>query len=172
MSTKDQSKSSLFNRIATDLFDPEELLRAVEEEALRARPETKREYVAPRSPTEAKLAEFCAQVLGVERVGVEDNFFDLGGHSLLATQVVSRVRRGFNVDLPLRSLFFEAPTVALLAGLVEERRAGGVLAEAAKIEALPRREEPDLEQLLSSIDQLSDEEVEALIQEKKLGRGV
>ncbi len=69
------------------------------------------EYVAPRTPLEEAVAAIWAQVLGVERIGVEDDFFALGGHSLLATQVVAQVRSDFAVDLPLHSLF-TCPTVA------------------------------------------------------------
>ncbi|HEX6751683.1 MAG TPA: amino acid adenylation domain-containing protein [Longimicrobium sp.] len=75
-------------------------------------------YVAPRTPAEERMAGIWAEVLGVERVGGEDNFFDLGGHSLLATQLVSRVREAFRTELPLRAVF-EAPTLAELAGRVE-----------------------------------------------------
>ncbi|HEV2733209.1 MAG TPA: condensation domain-containing protein, partial [Longimicrobiaceae bacterium] len=80
--------------------------------------------VAPRTPAEEVLAEIWAETLRLERVGVTASFFELGGHSLLATQVVSRVRQVFGVEVPLRALF-EGPTVAELAGRVEEiRRAG------------------------------------------------
>ncbi|MFP2933118.1 amino acid adenylation domain-containing protein, partial [Pyxidicoccus sp. 3LG] len=63
------------------------------------------EYVAPRTPTEQRLASLWSEVLAVPRVGASDDFFALGGHSLLATQLVSRVRSAFDVELPLRALF-------------------------------------------------------------------
>ena len=75
-------------------------------------------WQAPRTPAEELLAGIWAQVLGVERVGVEENFFELGGHSLLATQVMSRVKDVFGVELPLRRLF-ASPTVAALAAELE-----------------------------------------------------
>jgi thioesterase domain-containing protein len=70
-------------------------------------------YVPPRTPTEQILADIWANVLGIGKVGVFDDFFALGGQSLLATQMVSRVKRALGVDLPLRALF-EAPTIAAL----------------------------------------------------------
>ncbi len=83
--------------------------------------EERADYTAPRSPVEILLAEIWAAVLGVERVGVHDDFFALGGHSLLATQVVSRVREACGASLSLRALF-EAPTLEALAGRIEEAR--------------------------------------------------
>ncbi len=86
---------------------------------LSALPEPSRseeEFVAPRTPTEARLAAIWCEVLGVDAVGVADNFLALGGHSLLATQVISRVRDAFGVELSLRWLFDE-PTVT---GLSEQ----------------------------------------------------
>jgi amino acid adenylation domain-containing protein len=80
----------------------------------------------PSGPVEDLLAALWEELLGVERVGAEDGFFDLGGHSLLATRLVSRIRGAFGVELPLADLFQE-PTVA---------------AVAARIEALRRGEEP------------------------------
>ncbi len=77
----------------------------------RSRRELAGEYVGARNEVEAKLVAIWAGVLGINRVGIYDNFFEWGGHSLLATQLVSRVREGLKVELPLMSLF-EVPTVA------------------------------------------------------------
>ncbi|HYH81021.1 MAG TPA: amino acid adenylation domain-containing protein, partial [Longimicrobium sp.] len=84
-----------------------------------------RAYRAPVGETEQALVDIWAEVLRLERVGVEESFFELGGHSLLATRVVSRVRELFGVELPLRTLF-EGPTVAELGVRVEEMRRAGL----------------------------------------------
>jgi|GEM_PF-3021239 len=79
-------------------------------------------YVAARNEDETALVKIWQEVLGLEQVGVEDNFFDLGGHSLLATQVISRVREALDAELPLR-VFFETPTIASLAAMIVQGRA-------------------------------------------------
>ncbi|MBD2601502.1 MULTISPECIES: hybrid non-ribosomal peptide synthetase/type I polyketide synthase [Microcystis] len=72
------------------------------------------DYVAPDNPTQEAIAAIFGQVLKLEKVGIDDNFFEIGGNSLQATQVISRLRESFALELPLRRLF-EQPTVADLA---------------------------------------------------------
>ncbi|PNK21304.1 amino acid adenylation domain-containing protein [Cylindrospermopsis raciborskii] len=69
--------------------------------------------VPPKTPTEYKLSQLWMDVLGIDKIGVTEDFFHLGGHSLLATKLVSRIREEFNVALPLRSIF-EYSTIARL----------------------------------------------------------
>jgi acyl carrier protein len=75
-------------------------------------------FIKPRTEIEELVAQVWREVLKLDKIGVDDNFFDLGGHSLLATRVVARLRTNFNIDLPLRKLF-ELPTVAALAEHVD-----------------------------------------------------
>jgi amino acid adenylation domain-containing protein len=76
------------------------------------------QFAEPLDPVEDLLANIWARVLGLEKIGVHDNFFERGGHSLLATQVMSRIRDAFQVELPVRALF-ESPTIAELAEKLE-----------------------------------------------------
>ena len=80
-------------------------------------------FTEPQTPTEEEIAEIWTALLGLEKVGSNQNFFDLGGHSLMATQLISRVRSCFGVELALCD-FFAAPTIQNLAGLVEEEILG------------------------------------------------
>ncbi|WP_120312373.1 non-ribosomal peptide synthetase, partial [Mycobacterium mantenii] len=108
-------------------------------------------YRAPSTPTEEILAGIYAEVLGLERVGVDDSFFDLGGDSLLAMRLVAAVNTGLNADLSVRSVF-EAPTVAQLAPCIG--------AGAGRLERLVAGERPAVvplsfaQQRLWFIDQL------------------
>ncbi|MBN8471529.1 non-ribosomal peptide synthase/polyketide synthase [Corallococcus exiguus] len=113
-------------------------------------------YVPPTTPTEQKLAALWLEVLRVERIGAEDDFFEVGGHSLLATQVVSRVLGAFGVELPLRT-FFEAPTLAGLARRIDEAGPRALVAEGPALTPVPRTEDLPLsfaQQRLWLIDQL------------------
>ncbi|MBY8883203.1 phosphopantetheine-binding protein, partial [Actinacidiphila acidipaludis] len=100
-------------------------------------PATAADSRGPRTPQEEILCTLFAEVLGADRVGAEDSFFDLGGHSLLATRLVSRVRSEMGVELTVRSLF-EAPTPELLAEQVAgAARARAGLTAYARPEVVP-----------------------------------
>jgi acyl carrier protein len=81
-------------------------------------PELNASFVTPRTAVDQQLAEIVVTLLGLEQVGMEDNFFLLGGHSLLGAQVIARVRDTFGVDLTLHTLF-EAPSLAALSREIE-----------------------------------------------------
>ena len=126
------------------------------------RPEIEEQYVAPRNETETVLAAIWSEVLGVDLVGIHDNFFVLGGHSLLATQVISRVRDTFRVELLLRNLF-DATTISQLALLIEEQQAKPA---AKEINSLPITSESslDVDALLAELEQLSEGEAQSMLQ--------
>jgi ubiquinone/menaquinone biosynthesis C-methylase UbiE/acyl carrier protein len=117
-----------------------------------SRPELNKAFVAPRTLVEEVVAGIWGEIIGVEQVGIYDNFFDLGGHSLLATQVISRLRAAFQVELPLRSLF-ENPTVEGLVNKVAENRGGLKIVE-------------EIAQTLKRVSRLSPEEVRAMLLEQ------
>ena len=110
------------------------------------------EYVAPRTETEEKLTAMVQEILKIEKAGVRDSFFDLGGHSMMATQVVSRIREEFDVEISLRTLF-EKPTVEGIALSIAEAQA-------------EYQDSDELESMLSEIEDLSDEELEKLLNDE------
>jgi amino acid adenylation domain-containing protein len=115
-----------------------------------SRPDLGSDYVAPRTPLERQVAAAWAEVLGVDRVGVEDSFWELGGHSLLATKVLSRLYDSLGIDLPLQSLF-EAPTLGGFAASL----AHSVIADSGE----------QAEQFLEELAAMSEEEVRSLLGE-------
>ena len=120
------------------------------------RPDLENTFVVPQTPIEQELAGIWTEILGLERVGVHDNFFDLGGHSLLATQVISRLRDTLRVELPLRR-FFETPTVAGLAESIEIDRGQGQVLQLQPLLPVSRDGELQLsfaQQRLWILDQL------------------
>jgi len=119
--------------------------------------DSSQEYFAPKTPEEELIASIWTDVLSVEKVGRNSNFFDLGGHSLLATQVVSRIREAFKVDLQLRDLF-ETPTVEQLALVIDQLRKKEAGITAPPIEKIPRDQNLPIsfaQQRLWFLDQLA-----------------
>ena len=113
-------------------------------------------YTAPRTPVEGELAAMLAGVLGAERVGIHDNFFDLGGHSLLATQFIALVRDRYKVDIPLRTVF-ESPTVADLAAMLPQTLAA-------------EEDANEMALLIAEVEHMSDEAVKTLLRKEQLTR--
>jgi amino acid adenylation domain-containing protein len=102
-----------------------------------SRPDLETHYVAPRTPIEQQLASIWAEMLGIEEIGIHDNFFALGGHSLLATRVIARIPSVLKVELPLRKLF-EAPTIAELGTEIAILRSGGLIANSTALMRVDR----------------------------------
>jgi acyl-CoA synthetase (AMP-forming)/AMP-acid ligase II/acyl carrier protein len=115
----------------------------------RGRPELDSLFVAPRTAIEEMLAQIFAEILSLERAGIDDNFFELGGHSLLTTRVVTRIRKVFSADLPLRR-FFERPTVREIAEFLtaNETRPGQTEEAMALLRKIESLSVDDLEELL------------------------
>ena len=106
-------------------------------------------FTEPQTPTEKEMAEIWTAVLGLEKVGTNQNFFDLGGHSLMATRLISRVRSCFGVELALGD-FFAAPTIQNLAEFVEE----AILANA---------DSDQIDELLDRLEEIDGEEAQTVM---------
>ncbi|MCW5312694.1 SDR family NAD(P)-dependent oxidoreductase [Nostoc sp. KVJ3] len=113
------------------------------------RPKLANAYIPPSNEIERTLADVWQQLLGIEKVGIHDNFFELGGDSLFATQLVSELCKTFQIELSYKG-FFNGPTIAELAKVIVQK-----LAEQTNLE--------ELTQALADIEQLSQDEVQALI---------
>ncbi|NMF42541.1 phosphopantetheine-binding protein, partial [Pseudomonas sp. SWRI 103] len=110
-----------------------------------------REYVAPHSELEQQIAAIWAEVLEVERVGMNDNFFELGGHSLLATQVVVRLREQLHAEFDVKAIF-TTPTLADFSAQIAARQTNNSPVQdalAKSLEALKRLSAEDLDKLIS-----------------------
>jgi len=118
------------------------------------RPNLSNAYVAPTNDIETSIAEIWQELLGIEQVGIHDNLFDLGGDSLLVIQIVSRIREVLHIEVPLRAIF-ETPTIAELADKVGQT----ALALHGDTE--------ELANTLDLVEQLSDEELMALLAEQE-----
>jgi acyl carrier protein len=84
--------------------------------------EEQTEIVLPRTEVEKKLGEMWEELLRVGPVGIEANFFELGGHSLMVLQLIARMRRTFEIEIPVQTVF-EQPTIAQLASEIQTRAA-------------------------------------------------
>jgi FkbH-like protein len=142
-------KSDLQNRIATSLYDSKEILQIIRTRK-RNLPVTGVNFVAPRTPTEKILSEIWCNLLGLEKVGVYDDFFEVGGHSLLATQMLSRIWENFQVEIPVQALFTAGFAIADLAQSIERYQ-------------IERADVADILAVLDELKELSDEEAKMLL---------
>jgi acyl carrier protein len=99
------------------------------------------------------LSKIWADALGVERVGVDQDFFALGGHSIMATQILFKVHETFHVEIPMNILFSGTFTVAALAKVVDEQ-------------LIQTADSDELASMLDDLDGLSDDEIRALLNEE------
>jgi FkbH-like protein len=114
-----RANSALLNRIATQLYDPEQILLQIEKTTNSHNSQNRQKsLVLPRTEIETQLVELWEKTLHLEKIGIYDNFFDLGGNSLLAVQLMFYVRETFQVELPLNQLL-NVPTLAELAQVIE-----------------------------------------------------
>jgi acyl carrier protein len=119
--------------------------------------------VGPRTPTEAKLAAFWCEILEIPEVGVTDDFFDSGGDSLLAMQLLARIRKQLEVEIPVRRLF-DMPTIDRLAREIETAKANGCAPRRDHTRPQPAQE-PRLDLLAAELGKLAPEQIEFLLRQ-------
>jgi hypothetical protein len=148
------ARAALLGSIAAELQDAEEIHRIVLAET-RLHGKAAAPFVPAETPLEEKVAALWSEILGRPGVGRNDSFFALGGHSLLAVQVLSRMRQSFNVDLSPRLLYTTGFTVAELSQ--------AIVAEQIR-QASPTQ---DVDSIIRKLNELSDDEVRALLEGTK-----
>jgi thioesterase domain-containing protein/acyl carrier protein len=110
----------------------------------RGRPSLEKKYASPRDAVELELSRIWEEVLGLQPIGIEDQFFDLGGHSLLAVRVSARIEKTFGRKLPLAAIFM-APTIERLAAVIrDEMREDSATAGTSVVELQPKGTKPPL----------------------------
>jgi len=138
---------------------PRTISGKIDRKALPAFAHQERVYVAPRTSMEGMMAGIWMELLGVEKIGINDNFFQVGGHSLLATQLLSRIRSFFAIEIPLREIF-ASPTVAGLALAITQAQ-------------LAEESEEEMDRIIEDIKQLSDGDLEHMLNEEaKMAGGI
>lgn len=154
------SQSDLFNRIASEGYDPEQIQENIksqkreENDAETSNP-TEAEvirgtYIAPRTPTEKWLADTVAEWLELERVSIDEDFFELGGDSIKALRILSRARDEFQVEVPQSVLFSVQFTVAEMAKIIDQYQ-------------IESASDDELAALLDELDDISDDDAKALL---------
>ena len=152
------SESDPINRIASGGYDPDEIEERIkaQKQAAQAAQEAngaEKPFIAPRTPTEEWLAETVAEWLGLERVSIDDDFFELGGDSIKALRILSRARDKFQVELPQSILFSVEFTVAEMAKMIDQYQ-------------IESASEEELAELMDELDGLSDEDVKAQLDDE------
>ncbi len=110
-------KTELQSHIASSLNSTKQIIKAVESRAVKQKRKAKSEYVAPNNELERSITKIWQQVLGIEKVGINDNFSELGGSSLQGVQLIARLQKELNVDISIVSLF-ESPTISSMAKML------------------------------------------------------
>jgi acyl carrier protein len=152
------SQSDQFNRIASEDYDAEQIQEKIKaQKQAQAASETsnssgagpsEKPYIAPRTPTEKWLADTIAEWLELDRVSIDDDFFELGGDSIRALRILSRTRDEFQVELPQSVLFSVQFTVIEMANLIDQYQLEAVDAD-------------ELTALMDELGELSDEDAKA-----------
>ncbi len=153
------SQSDLIKRIASEDYDAEQIQQKMEaqkraQSASESGDSTEKPYVAPNTPTEKWLADTIAEWLELERVSIDDDFFDLGGDSIKALRILSRVRDTFQVELPQSILFSVQFTVVEMAKLIDQYQIDAASSE-------------ELTALIDELDEISDDDAMAKLNDNK-----